>query len=76
MFHSTHDTPAHLGPFNLAIQFLIQQPTDGNVLPPNQVQAMTDLGAGFGVILRADDALDGLAEHEVGELIAGKENAG
>lgn len=37
---------------------------------------MANFSAGFRVVGGADDALDGLVEDEVGELVAGEEGAG
>lgn len=37
---------------------------------------MARLGAGLRVVVRPDDALDGVAEDEVGDLVAGEEVAG
>ena len=36
----------------------------------DKVQAVTDFGAGLLIIWRANDSLDGLAEDDVGSLIA------
>lgn len=58
MFDTSDHTPPHLGPIDTRIHVLVQQATDGNILAPNQVQAMFDLGGGFVVIAIAYDALE------------------
>ena len=75
MFHPANHIPSNLGPINAGIKLLINKPTDGDILPSYEIQPVADLGARFFVIRRSYDALNGLREDEVGDLIAGKESA-
>lgn len=76
MLRPPHQRPPHLHPIDTRIQLLIHQPTHRHVLPSYQVQPVFDLRAGFLVVGGPDDALDGVREDEVGELVAGEEEAG
>lgn len=76
MLHSAHNAPAHLRPFDLAIQLLINQAADRNILASNQVEPMADFGAELRVVWWPYNALDCLTKYKVGKLIAGQHSAG
>ena len=75
MFHPTNDISSNLGPINAGIQLLVDKPTDSDILPSYEIQPVADLCARFFVIRRSYDALNGLGEDKVGDLIAGKKSA-
>ena len=75
MFHPSDHIPSDLGPINAGIKFLVDKPTDGDILPSYQIQPVADLCARFLIIRRSYDALNGLREDEVGDLVTGKESA-
>ena len=76
MFHPANNIPSNLGPINTCVQFLVDKPTNSDILPSYEIQPVADLCARFFVIRRSYDALHGLREDEVGDLITGKESAG
>ena len=76
MLHTTDHIPPHFRPINRRIQFLIQQAAYSHILPSHQVQSMRHFFAVFRVVLWANDALDGVLKHEIGDLIAREEGAG
>ena len=76
MLHTPNHIAPNLCPINTRIQLLIHQPTDSYVLPSYEVKPMANLGTWFRIIVRPYYALDGLAQNEVGQLVAGKESTG
>ena len=75
MFHPANHIPSDLGPINAGIKLLVDKPTDGDILPSYEIQPVAHLCARFFVIRRSYDALNGLREDEVGDLITGKKSA-
>lgn len=76
MLRTPNHLPPHLRPINTRIQLLIHQPTNHHIIPPHQIQAMRLLSRRLLVLLRSNDALDGVFEHEVRHLVAADERAG
>ena len=76
MLNPPNNIPPDLCPVNLLIQLLVHEPAHHDILSPYQVHPMLDLGAWLFIVCRSDDALDGLGEDDVGQLIAGEEIAG
>lgn len=75
MPHAPDHVPPHTRPIDLSVHLLIDQPHDRDIVPPHQVQPVLHLAAGLLVVGGPDDALDGVGEHEVGQLVAGEEGA-
>ena len=76
MLDPTNNIPPNLRPIDLLIQLLVHKPADDDILSPYQVHPMLDFGAWLFIVYRSDDALDGLGEDDVGQLVAGEEIAG
>jgi len=76
MFRRANDIPPNFGPVDARVQLLVHQPHEHNVVASDQIQPMARLGAWFRVVRRPDDALDGVAQDQVGDLVAGEEVAG
>lgn len=55
-----HDLPLNFRPINLVVHLLINLAANHHIVATDQVQAVIDLGAGFVIIGRSNDALDGL----------------
>jgi hypothetical protein len=70
---SPNHAPPDLGPINLGVEFLVDKPHDDHVLAPDKVQAVADLRTGFFVVLGPYYALNGVAQDQVRELVAGQE---
>lgn len=76
MFRTPNHLPPHLRPINTRIQLLIHQPTNHHIIPSHQIQPMRLLRRRLIIILGPDYALEGVFEHEIGDLVAGDEGAG
>lgn len=75
MLHPSHHRAPHERPVDLGIQLLVHQAAHRHVLAADQVQAVADLGAGLVVVVRPDDALDRLTQHQVRGLVAREQRA-
>lgn len=71
VFCRPYNVAPHLRPVNARVQLLLHQSHQHNVVSANEVKPVAGLGAGLWVVGRANDALDGVAEDEVGDLVAG-----
>lgn len=73
-------TPYHLssyfGPVDTRVDLFIHQSTNHHVIASDHIESMRLLRRGLIVVLRPDNALDGVFEHEVRDLIAAEECAG
>lgn len=76
MLSTPNNLPSNLRPINAPIQLFIHQSTDHNVVPSHQIQAMWLLHRRLFIILRPDDSLDSIFEHQIRDLIAADESAG
>lgn len=76
MLCTPNNLPPNLRPINTPIQLLIHQPTNHDIIAPHKVQPVRLFRRRLFVVLGPDDALDGIFEHEIGDLIAGDEGAG
>lgn len=61
MLHSSDDIAPNLDPIDTRVQFFIHEPTNRYIFSSYNIQAVSNLSAGLGVVMRAYDALDSLA---------------
>jgi hypothetical protein len=58
MFDSSHNGSPNLRPIDALVQFFIDQAHNGDIVSPDQIQAMRDLARWLRIIWRTDDPLD------------------
>jgi hypothetical protein len=75
MLRPPNHLSAHFPPVDAVVEVFINQATDGYVVSSNQIKTVTNFRAWLGVILRSNNSFDRFIQDDVGELIAGKENA-
>lgn len=61
MPHPSDDIASNLNPIDTRVQFFIHEPTNRYIFSSYDIQAVSNLGAGLGVVVWAYDALDSLA---------------
>lgn len=76
MLRAPNHLAPHLRPINTVIQLLVHQPADNHIVPSDHVQAMCLLDRSLLVVLRPDNPLDRVLQHEIRDLIAGDQGAG
>lgn len=59
-----------LGPINACIHFLIDQAANDDIVPSDHVKAVGGLGTRLRVVSGTDNALDGVLEDQIGDLVA------
>lgn len=74
MFRAANHTALDFRPVDLRVDVLIDLAYHRDVVAAHEIQAVGDLGGRFWVVGGPDDALDGLAEDEVGLLVEGLED--
>ncbi|KAG9768458.1 hypothetical protein KCU88_g7187, partial [Aureobasidium melanogenum] len=75
MLRRSNDLSSDFFPIDAVVQLFIHQSHNSDIVTSYKVQAMADLRAGFWVIGGTDDALDGVVQDDVGDLVAGEEGA-
>lgn len=61
MLHPSDDIATNLDPINTRVQIFIHEPTNRYIFSPYNIETVSNLGAGLGVVGWANDALDSLA---------------
>jgi hypothetical protein len=69
ILRSPNNLPLNFTPINIIIDSLIHFAANNHIIASNQIQAMLNLGTGFGVLWCSDYAFDSLGENEVCELV-------
>jgi len=75
VFDPSNDTAPDLCPVYFGVDFVVYKPTYRHILAAYKIKPMADFTAGLFVIGWSNYPFDGLAENEVGELVAGQEGA-
>ena len=76
MLYSSNNIAPDLGPVDFAVHLFIQKTTYYHIFASYQVEPMRDFFTVFQIIMRSDDAFDGVFEDEIRQLVAGKKCAG
>lgn len=61
MLHTPNNIATNLDPIDTRVQIFIHEPTNCYIFSSYNIQAVSNLGAGLGVVVWAYDALDSLA---------------
>ena len=76
MLYSPNNIAPDFGPVDFTVHLFIQKTTYHHIFASYQVEPMGDFFTVFRIIMRSDDAFDGVFEDEVCQLGAGKKRAG
>lgn len=77
MLRTSYHLAPHLSPINTPIQFFIHKPTDNNIIASHKIQPRVWLlSALLLIVLRSDNALDGVFQDEIRDLVAADEGTG
>ena len=74
MFGTPNYLTSNFIPIYAAIELLSNEPTYCDVVSSHQIKSMADLRAWFGIVSRANNSFDRLAEHNVRDLVAGEQS--
>ena len=75
MFGTPNYLTSNFVPVYAAVELLSHEPTYCDVVSSHQIESVADLGAWFGIVSRANNSFDSLAEHNVRDLVAGEQGA-
>lgn len=75
MLRRPNDFASDFFPIDTLVQLFIHEPNDCYIITSHEVEAMTNLRAGFGVVGGPDNAFDSVVQNNIGDLIAGEESS-
>lgn len=76
MLRTSNRLPLHLRPIDTRIQLFIDQPTNHDIIASYQVYSVRLFSRRVFIVRRSDNALNGVLENEIRNVIAADERAG